>query len=122
MEELFIPLAEAFKPEMIAVSSGLDMHFTDLYGSIKFTAHTYAEITKLLTDVAERTCGGRIAMLLEGGYNLEAVPRAIATIVTTLAELGDAEVMRHSEYKYRRFKNRVSEIKRILSDYWNIFK
>ena len=121
LDELFIPLAETFKPEIIAVSAGLDMHYSDLLGSIKFTTQTYAKITTRLMDVAERICGGRIVMLLEGGYNLEAVPRAIATIISTLAELGDDEVIKYSEYKDRSFQSQVLQIKNTLSDYWNIF-
>ncbi len=73
-------------------------------------------------DVAERTCSGRVVMLLEGGYSLEAVPQTVATIISTLAELEDAEVMKFSEYKHQRLKRQIIEIKRILSDYWNIFK
>lgn len=122
LDELFIPLAEAFKPDIIAVSAGLDMHYSDLLGSIKFTTQTYAKITKRLMDVAERLCSGKIVMLLEGGYNLEAVPRAIATIIATLAELGDDEIIKYDEYKNRSFKSQVMQIKKILSDYWNIFK
>lgn len=122
LDELFVPLAEAFKPDVIAVSAGLDMHYSDLLGSIKLTTQTYAKITKLLMDVAKRMCNGKIIMLLEGGYNLEAVPRAIATIIATLAELGDDEIMKYSEYKDRSFKSQVMQIKNILSDYWSIFK
>lgn len=122
IEELFVPLAEAFKPEMIAVSLGPDMHYKDLLGSFKLNTYIFSKITKCLMDVAERTCSGRIAMLLEGGYNLEAVPRTIAIIIATLAGLEDAEVMKFIDYKHRRFKRQIIDIKKVLSDYWDIFR
>jgi len=121
IRELFNPLTLAFKPEIILVSSGLDMHYSDIFGNIKLHTHTYAEMTKCIMDVAERTCSGKIVMLLEGGYNLEAVPRSIASIIATLANFDDADTTKYYDYKYRRFKKQISEIKKNLSDYWNIF-
>jgi acetoin utilization deacetylase AcuC-like enzyme len=115
IDQLVVPVAEAFQPDIICVSSGLDMHFTDLLGSIKLTTQTYAVITQRLMDVAERICKGKIALLLEGGYNLEAVPRVVATIIATLAELGDAETSKYIEYKSRRLRKQISAIKKTIS-------
>jgi len=115
IDQLIVPVAEAFKPDFICVSSGLDMHYTDPLGNIKFTTQTYAVITQRLIDVAERVCNGKIALLLEGGYNLEAVPRVVATIIATLAELGDAEITKYIEYKSRRLRKQISAIKKAIS-------
>ena len=126
LDELFTPLAEAFKPEVIAISAGQDAYFNDPIANLNFTVHTYADITRKVMNIAQNICGGRIAMVLEGGYHLEAVPRAIAGIVATLAEIQGYEItepMKPPQQTLgREVRSRVEKIKSILAEYWDVFK
>ena len=125
LDELFIPIAEAFRPEIIAVSAGQDAYFNDPIANLNFTVHTYADITRKVMDVAQNVCNGRIAMVLEGGYHLEAVPRAIAGIIATLAEIQDYEIIEPRKPPPQTLssevRSRVEKIKTILAEYWDIF-
>lgn len=125
LDELFTPLAEAFKPEIIAVSAGQDAYFDDPIANLNFTVHTYADITRKVMEVAQNICNGRIAMVLEGGYHLEAVPRAIAGIIATLAEIQDYEIIEPRKPPQQTLssevRSRVGKIKSILAEYWGIF-
>jgi acetoin utilization deacetylase AcuC-like enzyme len=47
----------------------------------------YAWVTEQLRDFALRRCGGRIVSLLEGGYALSALGRAVVAHVRALADL-----------------------------------
>ena len=38
---------------------------------MKVTPEGFAKLTRLLTDKADEVCGGNIALILEGGYNLD---------------------------------------------------
>lgn len=72
VDELIIPLLERYSPEMILVSFGFDPHWRDPLGNLTLSALGYKEIISSLVILAENICQGRIALFLEGGYDLEA--------------------------------------------------
>ncbi len=88
MDELILPLLERYAPEMILVSYGFDPHWKDPLGSLQLSADGYARLIDRLVKLAEKKCGGRIAMILEGGYDLEAA--AACTSAVTAALIGEA--------------------------------
>jgi acetoin utilization deacetylase AcuC-like enzyme len=72
MEEAIIPLLDRFAPEMILISYGFDTHWSDPLGHILLSADGYYKLIESLTIWADQHCSGKIAMFLEGGYNLDA--------------------------------------------------
>lgn len=72
MEELILPLLDRHQPQMILVSFGFDPHWRDPLGHLQLSARGYGELITRLTGWADRQCNGRIALFLEGGYDLEA--------------------------------------------------
>jgi acetoin utilization deacetylase AcuC-like enzyme len=47
---------------------------------------TYAEITGVLTEFAEKYCQGRLVSVLEGGYDLRALPRSVEAHLNVLRQ------------------------------------
>ncbi len=72
MDELILPLLDEKKPEMLLVSYGFDPHWKDPLGQLLLTANGYSRLIKKLSDWAGMHCLGRLAVILEGGYDLEA--------------------------------------------------
>ncbi|MCB2145579.1 MAG: histone deacetylase [Deltaproteobacteria bacterium] len=72
-ERLLKPIALEFKPDLILVSAGFDIHFNDPLGKMKVTPEGFAGMTRVLLDIAAQCCRGKLVMTLEGGYNLEAL-------------------------------------------------
>jgi len=72
MESLIIPLLDQFSPDMILVSFGFDTHWLDPLGQLILSAQGYGQLIARLADWADRNCEGKIALFLEGGYDLEA--------------------------------------------------
>jgi acetoin utilization deacetylase AcuC-like enzyme len=72
MDVIILPLIERYKPEMILVSLGFDSHWCDPLGNLGLCGATYGSLISSLTGWAERNCGGKIALFLEGGYDLDA--------------------------------------------------
>lgn len=87
LEELIIPLLERYQPEMILVSYGFDTHWSDPLGSLLLTSQGYGSLIERLVDWADQKCQGRIALFLEGGYNLSAAETCTLSVVAAL--LGD---------------------------------
>jgi acetoin utilization deacetylase AcuC-like enzyme len=77
MEGLLWPIAEQFKPDLVLVSAGYDSHREDLLGGMRVTDEGFAAFTSLLCDIATRYAGGKVAMILEGGYDLAALARGV---------------------------------------------
>jgi histone deacetylase 6 len=78
---IVIPIAKAFKPELILVSAGFDAALGDPLGAYKVSPAGYARMThKLMTEVP----GAKLLFVLEGGYKVDAVARSVSACVETL--------------------------------------
>jgi len=60
-------------PGFILISAGFDAHQDDPLADLRWTAQTYAKLTKRITDLAQEVCDGRVVSVLEGGYDLDAL-------------------------------------------------
>lgn len=85
--DVLTPLARKFRPDIILVSAGYDSHWADPIASERMTVSGYAKLTRLLKDLADGLCQGRIVFALEGGYNLLALSYSVkATLQVMLGE------------------------------------
>jgi len=66
LDTVIAPLAEEFSPDIIAISAGQDVHFTEPLASLAVTARGYAELVRKAVKLAERLCSGRVVAVLEG--------------------------------------------------------
>jgi acetoin utilization deacetylase AcuC-like enzyme len=65
---LLVPVARAFRPELILVSCGFDAHADDPLGSMQVTRAGFAELARIVRAIAAEWCQERVAFVLEGGY------------------------------------------------------
>ena len=87
VSDIWIPRLADFQPQLILVSAGFDAHREDEMGQLGMTESDYAWITDQLVRLAERTAGGRIVSVLEGGYNLSALGRSAVAHIRSLSKL-----------------------------------
>lgn len=80
-----LPKLEEFRPEAVLISAGFDAHAKDPLGNIRLTADCFGWMTLRLMEVAEKYAGGKIISLLEGGYDLQALPLCVEKHVAALA-------------------------------------
>src|SRR6185436_10608041 len=71
--EIFLPVAQAFRPDLLLVSAGFDAHARDPLGQMQVTERGFAAMCSGLRDLARASCGGKLVLLLEGGYDLQAL-------------------------------------------------
>lgn len=87
MDGLILPLLDRHMPEMILVSYGYDPHWRDPLGSLLLSADGYGRLAARLAGWADQHCAGKIAWMLEGGYE-EGAARAcsLAVVAALLGE------------------------------------
>ncbi|MCL6649801.1 MAG: histone deacetylase [Chloroflexi bacterium] len=83
-EDVFLPHARRFQPELVLVSAGYDAYWRDPLANHRLTVNGFARIVRLLVDFVDEHCPGRLVLLLEGGYDLAGLG---ASVVATLGEL-----------------------------------
>jgi acetoin utilization deacetylase AcuC-like enzyme len=84
--DVVVPAAKQFEPEWILVSAGFDPHRRDPLGGMEVTESGFAGMAGLLLELADQYTGGKIAFLLEGGYDLAALNRSVAAVLEVMQQ------------------------------------
>jgi acetoin utilization deacetylase AcuC-like enzyme len=94
--EILTPVATQFKPDLVLVSAGFDAHRDDPLAQMRVTEEGFAHLCGSVVALADQLCQGRVALVLEGGYNLEALARSVRASVGVLAGERAPEVQAES--------------------------
>lgn len=86
MLDVLLPRLHAFKPDLVIISAGFDMHTRDPLANIHLHEADFVWVTEQLMELAEKSAGGRVVSLLEGGYDLQGLSRSVAAHVETLMQ------------------------------------
>ena len=84
VENALVPAAEKFQPELLLISAGFDSRVGDLLGRFTLTDEDFADLTRVVMEIADRHAGGRVVSMLEGGYSLPGLGSAAAAHVQAL--------------------------------------
>lgn len=79
-----IPALYDFKPDIILLSAGFDMHVSDPLTNIRLEAKDYHALTTLFVQAANDLCQGRIVSALEGGYDIKALEDCVSNHLRAL--------------------------------------
>ncbi|MBI3854278.1 MAG: histone deacetylase [Planctomycetes bacterium] len=85
-QERLRPAVLAFKPDFILISAGFDAARGDLLGGLELTPDAYTQMTRIVKELAETCCKGRLVSTLEGGYSLKQLPGCVEAHVRALME------------------------------------
>ncbi len=80
-KEIVIPIADKYQPEWVLVSAGFDSHQHDPLGGMRVTEKGFGIMASMLLELAQKHAAGKIAFLLEGGYNLEALRNSVSVVL-----------------------------------------
>lgn len=74
MERIALPAIRAFEPEIIVIANGYDAALIDPLSCMLATADTFRQMTRMVMELADDICDGRLMMAHEGGYSEVYVP------------------------------------------------
>jgi acetoin utilization deacetylase AcuC-like enzyme len=84
MARAFAPVARSFRPDLVLVSCGFDAHAEDPLASMEVSGAGFRAVADVARAVADECCGGRIVLVLEGGYALSGLYEGTAGVLDAL--------------------------------------
>lgn len=79
-----LPSLQEFRPEILLISAGFDAWQSDPLGGMLVSEQGYRDWGCWLGSVSEEICEGRCLVLLEGGYDVQALPGLLWTHLQAL--------------------------------------
>ncbi|KAH7149759.1 histone deacetylase [Dactylonectria estremocensis] len=79
-QKIVMPVAKEFNPDLVVISAGFDAADGDELGGCFVSPGCYAHMTHMLMSLAD----GKVAVCLEGGYNLKAISNSAVAVARTL--------------------------------------
>jgi len=119
-ERLLKPVATAFSPDLVLVSAGFDLHRQDPLGGMFVTAAGFAAMTRLVMDIADRCCRGKLVLSLEGGYNLQGLGDSVKAVLCEMAALTQSDYRElPMKADRRKIEGIIRKAIRIYGRYWD---
>ena len=84
-QQLLVPAARLFRPELILVSAGYDGHWLDPLANMRLSIPGYTRLLDELLGLADELCAGRLVVALEGGYHIGALSHSVLSAVRLLS-------------------------------------
>lgn len=85
LTEAVVPAIRRFKPDVIVIPSGFDASCFDPLGRMAVTANGYRQMARVMLDVADEVCDGRLMMTHEGGYSPTYVPLCGVSVLSEMS-------------------------------------
>jgi acetoin utilization deacetylase AcuC-like enzyme len=112
-----LPLLDQFAADIVLVSAGFDAHARDPLAQMNLDAPSYGAMAGALVEHAERAGHGRVALLLEGGYDLAALQDSVAAAARAL--LGQSFAP-SQDAPSAAGRTAVERSQRALAPYWKL--
>lgn len=84
-ERVILPISREYNPELVLVSAGFDAAARDPLAHMELSTDAFSFMVSSLRAVADAHAGGKIALFLEGGYDLPSLTSGLSAAVHALA-------------------------------------
>ena len=81
-DEIAGPVIDEFQPTWVLVSAGFDAHRADPLADLQLSSGDFAALAHTVRSYAPRN--GRLALFLEGGYNLSALRQSVTSTLGSI--------------------------------------
>ncbi len=127
LKEIFVPLTEEFKPELLVTNGGSDPHFADMLGNLGLTVNGFFKLSQTIKVVAEKVCQGRVVLMPGSGYNPKVLPQcwyALSAGVVGLETIDATDPYTppvEPNFVRPKVEEVLTDLKKILKKYWKCF-
>ncbi len=117
-EEILVPAALEFKPDIILVSAGQDANANDGLAQMRMSVNGFAVLASIVRTIAKETCSGKVAAALEGGYDLELLAHSVGAVLGVF--MGNEPDKREAAEPGAKVRERLEQVKKVQSKYWRL--
>lgn len=115
-QEVLVPVAREFQPEVVLISAGQDACFMDGYARMRMSVQGFSTLASIVKSIAKESCEGKVAAVLEGGYDLCLLARSVAVILEVFM---GKEVEKRPNRIAPQVRARLDEVKKIQQKFWH---
>ena len=115
-DEIVMPIAREFNPDLVIISAGFDAAAGDPLGACFVSPGCYAFMTCMLMSLA----GGKVAVCLEGGYDLEAISKSALAVAQTL--MGELPLQMETPEISREAAKVLAKVQACQVPYWECMR
>jgi acetoin utilization deacetylase AcuC-like enzyme len=91
-DEIIVPTARQFQPNLLLVSAGYDAHWRDPLAHMQVSLAGFARMMRVLCELSDELCAGKLVAVLEGGYDLHALSFGVMNTLRIMQNrMGDVE-------------------------------
>jgi len=109
---VFLPVVREFGPALILVSAGYDAHRNDPLGGMALEAASFGRFAAWLASLAGEVGAAPPALVLEGGYDLDALTTGVAATMRGVEEPQD------DAPEYAGDVRPVESARKVLAPFW----
>jgi acetoin utilization deacetylase AcuC-like enzyme len=120
-ETILRPIALQYKPQLILVSAGFDIHYNDPLGGMEVTEGGFAELVRILMEIAAATAEERLIFSLEGGYSVSGQRDSVREVLKELAGFAtprEKPPQGKGKPSLARIEKTLLQVREIQSRYW----
>ncbi len=93
-QQIAVPALHAFQPDIVLISAGYDAHWRDPLVNMQMTTDGFYQLVQETWTTTADLCEGRLVVVLEGGYDLDALALSVEN---TVLALGGRQIRQHDE-------------------------
>lgn len=122
--EICLPIATQFQPEIIIANGGLDAHFSDPLSQMHLSIKGYFSLMNAITKLSRELCDDKLILILGGGFNPKVMPLGWLAMVSAVLEIEEIEISEpkdppeYSKEVRKKVKDMIKEVKSIQKNYW----
>ncbi len=120
-DSILRPIALEYKPQLVLISAGFDIHYDDPLGGMEVTPKGFSRLTQILMEIAETTAQGKLVITLEGGYSVSGQCQSVKAVLKELSQnspLDKKELLEKEKTDYPQMEQSILQIKDIQRRYW----
>ncbi len=124
LKEIFVPLVEEFKPEIIIANGGSDAHFADMLGNLGLTVNGFFALSSIIVEKAEKVCQGKLVLMVGSGYNPTVLPLCWYALTAGVVGLENINIkdpytpLVEPKGNRRKVQKTLRNLKQSLRRYW----
>lgn len=121
LDRVLKPVAKAFGPDLILVSAGFDAHEKDPLGGMRMSSAGFGVLTRVLMEVADDCCEGRLVLVLEGGYQVGVIGDCVRHVLRELTGMTRSVVPPVAgRTPAKKVDQALQRLKRVHHRFWRI--